>query len=249
MRYFIFIGVLCILFGGGILYYGEQLPVYNDPGAPNRIAVEVESLPHDQKSKEWYARLKNEETKHKEYCDFARGLIAAGIGFLCALRFVSIYNKKSPSFLNILVIWIFLWLVRIPLTGRYYRIRQNRSEFPPWGDTIIIPIASETVAWIIGALLTSFFLWCMYLKYPLPPQIRLVKPKFGLEGFRFVFILLWIAFLLFCCILAIPQGDEGMAFSTVFAAAILLPFLCARKVIPKLEELEEGGLSTPLSER
>jgi hypothetical protein len=229
MRWFIIAAILLIVGGGGCIVYAESFPVYSDEHAPSRIADELESLSRDTRFKEWYSRLRSFETPHKRFSDVGRGLCAAGVGLLASTRLWTLYHRwpRTRSVTVLLALWSALWLMRIPFTFWYYSLRQQRSDYPWWGDTIVIRIASESFSWVIGAVVSSVILRLFLIGYRLPATIRLVRPVSPYGWFRTVFIGCWLAILGEGAFWGVFDGDEGTVLTSTIASVILLVFLSA----------------------
>jgi len=247
MRWFIVAALLLLATGAGCLFYAYSFPVYTEADAPRRVAAEVEkSFPLDRsfdgshakdynkRSKEWFTRLRSFETPHKRFSDLGRALCAGGAGLLASLRLWALYHRSRHfrKTAYILIIWIGLWLVRIPLSFWYYLVRQQRSDYPWWSDSIAIPIFFESGTWVVGAGVSSIILWLLLKGQPLPAAIRLVRPASASSWRRTVFIGAWLLFLGWTAISGIIDGDEGSAFVPPIAAVILLAILSATTLSP-----------------
>lgn len=223
---------LLLLTGLALLAYAETFPIYWDASAPEKLSDQLEkSLSPQSHSRfdQWYARLPLYESPHKKLSDWGRGLIAAGLGMTgaCGILWLHHRLRGHGGTIAILALWIALWLIRIPFSIWYYGVRQERFDYPIWGDSIGIPIYEESSAWILGAIISSIILGLLLLRHPLPPQIQFSKPGTPLAWIRSVFLILWLVVLGLAVITGIPDGDEGMVISCTGAFAIILIFLSA----------------------
>jgi len=167
MRWLISISIVLILAGASLVIYATTLPVYTDAAAPERLSNELEAKPRETRFKEWYSRLRTYETPHKKLSDFGRGLCAAGAGLLLASGVWVLYHR-SPRMRTtwaVLILWLALWAMRIPFSMWYHGVRQQRFDYPVWGDSIAIPVFSESLTWIVGALISSFVLALLLIRH------------------------------------------------------------------------------------
>lgn len=232
MRWLISTLIVLILAGVGLVIYATSLPVYTDAAAPERLSSELEAQPRETRFKEWYSRLRTYETPHKKLSDFGRGLCAAGVGLLLASGVWILYHRfpRMRTTWAVFLLWLALWATRIPFSMWYHGVRQRRFDYPVWGDSIAIPVFSESLTWIAGALISSLVLAVLLIRHPLPTRIRVFRPSSAYSWTRAAFLACWIAILGLCVASGIPDGDEGMVLTAVIASVILLAFLSAREV-------------------
>lgn len=230
MRWILLIAAVLILAGAALIVSAVRLPVYTDANAPERLSRELETRPRETRFKEWYSRLPAYETAHKKLSDCGRGLVAAGAGLLLAVGIWTLYHRFSwmRTGWAVFIVWILLWVARIPFTAWYYGLRQQRFDYPVWGDSIAIPVVSESITWIAGAVISSLVLAALLYRHPLPRAIRIARPHSVLGWIRAVVIGCWIAILGLCVATGIPDGDEGIVLTATAASVILLAFLSAR---------------------
>jgi hypothetical protein len=230
MRWLIAIALVFMMLGGGAVLHSTRFPVYTDPKAPGRLSIELESLPRETRFKEWYTRLRAYETPHKRIADTGRGVLSAGIGLFAAAGLWSLYHRWPPTrtFRVLVLIWSLLWLVRIPLSFWYHSVRSARFDYPTWGDSIAIGIFSESFTWIVGAALSSLVLGLLLIRYPLPPNIRIRRPRSVHGWLRAIFLASWLVILGVCVIEGISDGNEGMVFTGIVASVILMAFSSAQ---------------------
>ena len=232
MRWFIITAILLLVAGAGCVLYAQSFPIYSHADAPSRISNEIGSHPKETRTEEWYARLHAVETPHKRLSDLGRGLCAAGVGLLAAAGLWRGYLRwpEMRSAGVLLALWFALWLVRIPFTFWYYGLRQQRFDYPIWGDSIAIPVVSESIAWVVGAVVTSIMLRLLLVGHSLPVTIRFTRPASAFGWLRAVVIGGWLALLGVCIFSGVSDGDEGLALTSTIAAVILLLFLSASKL-------------------
>ena len=234
--------LLIFLDGMGKLSIGEELPVYTDPHAPEVLSSSLEKLPREQRFAKWYHELRNYETAHKRLTDLGRGLIALALGISLGALFLYWLQKvgEKRRWLLVSAYWVILWAVRFPLTIWYYSVRQERFDYPVWGDSIAIGVFQDYFMWVCGFALLTGLLLVLMNRYKIPPTIRFRVPH-GASGWtRTIILWLWLLLLVACIYPGVGDGDEGMAFSCAGAIPVILIALSA---IPHRQN--EASLVTP----
>lgn len=227
----IFASILLVLLGGVLWSKGHALPVYTDSNAPFRLSLELQELPRDHRFQEWYRRLSTYETPHKRLVDGGRGLIAAGIGLFLVLRMSLSLARLAPHqrWRWFMGYWFFLWVVRVPLIVTYYNLREERFDYPTWGDSVMIPIMSEVIACVFGSVITIGLVWLAMRKRVWPSTLRWSKPEDWKGWFRLVMLLFWLGVLVMDVAAGIPDGHEGTVISELAAMALLWRVMWAEK--------------------
>jgi len=229
MHYAFFLLILIGIAGGVILGIGARLPVYSDPGAPGRLSYELENLPREQRFREWYAGLEKYETSHKRLTDLGRGLIACSLGIALALGIASTYKRLQgrSRLIFFIVLWIGLWAIKVPLTAWYYGLRARRFDYPVWGDSIAIPVMSESLAWVVGCVVTGLMAWILMYFRRFRSSLSPQRPRGFPSWCRSTFLGLWLALMLYSIAIGIWEGNEGMVIPCFGAAPLLLAMLAA----------------------
>jgi len=231
-----------IVVGLALAAYAETLPIYTAPDAPEKLSSQLESLPRDQRFKEWYARLPAYETVHKRLSDWGRGLAAAGVEALLALIFWIGYHRQRwlRSLWAVLLVWITISLTSIPLCIWYFTLRQSRFDYPVWGDSIGIPVIQGAIVCVVGTIISVALLALLRLGHPLPERITLAWPSSLYSRCRAAFLIGWLAILGLGVIGGITDGDEGMELYCWVAAVVLLIFLASPGTSKATEPLHMG---------
>lgn len=238
MRWPISISLFLIMAGVGFLIYSAKWPVYTDGDAPEHLSDQLSPSGDmkpgemDARFKEWFSHLRTYETPHKRLSDLGRGLCAAGFGMLLASGIWALYHRRAwmRTARAVFFVWFTLWAARIPLSVWYYGLRQQRFDYPSWGDSIAIGIFNDWLTWIIGAVISSLVLVALLKGYKFSAEIRLLRPESIYGWVRATLFALWMVFLAMCVIYGIPGGDEGAVLSSIGASVVLLFFLSADEV-------------------
>lgn len=232
--------IVVALVVGALLYRaGQAYPLYTDAGAPGRLSTELQELPREERFRKWYQELAKYETPHKRLTDAGRGVAALGVGIFVGTSFLLILPKLAVRRVKwwVALYWTFLWGIRLPLTMRFYSIRQARWDYPSWGDSIIIGVFSDGFAWIVGCITTLILLGWLVKGRRFPVHVSVVKPLGRGGWLRVILISLWLLILLSCVVPAIQEGDEGAVISCTAAIPVLLLLLSQ----PPAKPWEVGG--------
>ncbi len=246
MKWLVLLALLSVIAGVCLVAYANTLPLYTDWEARDQLSSNLRDLDRDTRFKEWYLQLSALETPHKKWADLGRGLAAAGLGLMALLALIAGYNRHAwiRKAGTLFLLWFALWLVRIPLTYWFYQYRSLRGDYPSWGDTIIIPIASEVMSWVMGAFVFSFILMFLLSQHALPERLfHFPKPRSLWGWTRAVIISLWLMLNALLIYEGIPYGDEGTVFSCLVASAILAIILAANPAIQPGSPPEVTGAS------
>jgi hypothetical protein len=119
----------------------------------------------------------------------------------------------------------------VPFSFWYYSFRQDRFDYPPWSDAILIPIFQESVSWIAGAVVTSVTLYLLLRGRALPDRITWSMPNSRREWIRAAFLGCWIALLCQSILFGIPDGDEGAELTSVIAVVVLVVVASAQRIV------------------
>ena len=219
--------ILLILIGAGLIAYAFTLPVYSDPSAPVRLAVE---LPHADWA-EWRSQLATWETAHKAFFNWGQGFLALGIALILAPWLLRLYlhQERFRNAEGFFIGWNILWLLRFPGTLYYYWLHQSWFEYPPGSELLDQLILQEFKAWIVGAVITSLFLLAFVYRRTMPNRLQLIRPDSFGSWVRLTILALWEIGLVICVVGSLPDGDVGMIFSCTLAASLLVLLIAAER--------------------
>lgn len=218
--------VACVIALEGLrkLKLGSDLPVYTNPAALEELSDKLENLPGAQRSERWYRELPRYETAHKSLTDTGRGLISLAVAILLGVLFLYLSGRTGGRQRGLLVwvYWTFLWGIKVPLSMWYYVLRYQRRDYPVWGDSFVIGVTQEWIAWGVGFAVFTILLCILMIRYQFPCSILISRPQ-GRRGWtRAIILWLWIALLLLCGLPAIGDGDEGGVISCIGALPVIL---------------------------
>jgi hypothetical protein len=217
--------LLLMAAGTALLFIAVCIPVYTGDGFPQRLADQLSKSPTPNQSEEWYSQLHAHETSHKVLSDWGRGLLSLSISLWLTLQGFRAFGSLPVKYRKITfyVVWVSLWGFRAPASAWYYGLRQSRWDYPIWADSIAIPIATESITWAVGALVTTPLIWLLLLRRELPSQLNWppARPLGVTAWLRHLFLGLWMLLLVVLIAVGVPDGDEG----AVIACGLTLPML------------------------
>lgn len=205
----------------------QTIPVYTDPDAPARLSEELMLYePREERFPQWYARLKQYETPQKRLSDAGRCLMGVATGLWLSRM---IWGKiRSQS--GLLAAWMGLWLLRMPFSWWYYRLRENRFDFPMWGRSRSFSMWVECLILPVAGVVTLLILLPFLRSRQIPERFVLRKPAGAWDWTRAAFLWLWIIGLTWIVGEGVYHGDEGTVITGIGAVAVLLRILSMRPV-------------------
>lgn len=181
-------------------------------------------------SKSEYYKIDAElRTSKNTFFDLGSGIIIFSSTILTFLYYRKIKtnsdlkNLKSLSKKEIFIWANLFWLILIPGTYFYYFFRLSRGDYPPFADSIAIPISSQTDALLYLIIPLNIFLFVAAYKSKLPKKI-FIKINFktlNCSFWKIIFSLLLILNQLILLPLII-DGDHFMIITNVVFTFILL---------------------------
>jgi hypothetical protein len=227
VRVLVITSALCLLAGGGLIWRACQIPVYTDADAPARLSVELEKLPREQRFEEWYTQLAEYETAHKRIYDWGQGGAALGIGGLLGAAWLAARKKfsRARGQVALTVMWLLAWATQVPCVAWYYGVRQQRFDYPVWGDSIGIPMFSRIIMSIVSAIVTTPVLLALTVGWLGTEKFVFRKPTAALEWGRLVLLVLWMTLLVLLVMISVADGKVTfiipctLGLATLFAVA------------------------------
>ena len=232
--------LLLLAFGLGLIVRAIKLPVYTDPAAPDRLASQLVGLPDPEtRTRTWYEQLQKYETPHKKLFDLGYGIAGLGIGLLFSFRalFGFLRSAHPKPYLYFYRIWVFAWILTIFGDSWYYPIHQHRYDYPPWSDSIAIPIFSGRILAVMGCLITALLLAGLMVGREWPTVLRYVRPNGLLGWLRMGILMIWQFLLGYIVFDGVYGGDPGSVVACTLGLALLLLLMAAplkQKIPPEI---------------
>ena len=207
--------IFCVILAIGmiLLFYSLTIPKYTDE---NKYTALIEMYCQETITKDAYYQELSQITTYRIFImDIANGIVSFslfGILLLHILRVNEWKDCKKIKTQNKFITFVLsnvAWILLIPSTFFYYYFRAVRGDYPPFADTISIPIIQQIVFILFMLAPLNLFLLVSLHKSELPTRL-LMRPLFYKrpiilwEVFFHIFLLLDIMFL----ILFIVDGDH-----------------------------------------
>lgn len=248
--YVAFLLILAVA-GMGYILSSIRQPWYPEE-AVKELVIRTEGLSGNMRNQEWWTGRSQLISPRVRYTDFGLGLIATSgmLGFLLHIGGVPLRDAHSPkNRVHFIVIYLSAIGIQCLTSPFYYGLRQHRFEYPPWADSMGIPISVEFTACIFIAILGSL-LWWPFLAASRFPARLLVWPQ-KQQLFNVVISILLTA----CCIppaCLFPSyatsGNIGGVATTVVSLYLILS-IRAGLVTRWAERKQTTGDSAVFSER
>lgn len=168
---------LCLLLIGMVIFaYSLSLPYYKNNKAPYEV-VPDDSVNYKD---EYYKYEETYRTNKTALMDFGAGLCVASLSFLVFLlitktrRFSDFKYINTPGIAGIFLGANAMWLLNIPGTHWYYTFRAMRGDYPPFADSIGIPISIQVpICFLLLIPLNIVILFCVVnTSLPVPLLIK-----------------------------------------------------------------------------
>lgn len=217
---------LCLLLIGIItVAYSLSLPYYKNNKAPYEV------IPDDSVNykDEYYKYEEAYRTNKTELMDFGLGLCVIAISFLAFL--IATKTKESSDFKNIKtpgITGIFsganiAWLFTLVSTYWYYTFHAGRGDYPPFADSIGIPISEEVNFFMFFFIpLNVFILFCIAASnLPAPLFIKVNRYNVGRILLEALFGFLMFINLL-CLIIELITGHHFLIVVSMYFVYVIL---------------------------
>lgn len=233
---------LILLIGIGLFSYSLTLPYYKDQKSGNELMFDAYKM-----EKSEYIKKEAELRTYKlVFMDLGSGLAIASSTILLFLIFTKVKSlddfKNNRTFtIAETFIWANLvWLILIPGTYWYYYFRAGRGDYPPFADSIGIPLMTQIpVIWLMLIPLNIFIILTI-LKTNLPSRLYIKPEKYKVETILWeVFFGFWLLINLLFLGAFIADGDHLSIPVNLFFTYILLSLRAGQ--ISRYELQEENA--------
>lgn len=210
------LGISLIGMGLNMRNQGAAYPVYTQSDAPNKVINQIKDFTYVEQVAAWHAGLEQYETPYKKLVDTGESWMMLGIGLLAAVLIYMMVNK-GLGILGFMGLWAGLCLIQIPFIVRYYAMRQQRFDYHPSADTVIIPVINESFLVLVSLALSVTIIYFSMRKYQLPASIKLkqVNPT------RLMLMGLW----LFLLVVSVALGFQDAKLGTILSCTMAIPMV------------------------
>lgn len=220
------ITLIIFIIGAGLLSYSFTIPYYKDQEAAN---VLLDDYYDNMDRKEYYIQESELRTNKIVYMDLGAGLLLVSIAsflFLWRGQFGEFSDFKSLKTMNRLMIFMssnIALLFMIPGAFWYYTFRAMRGDYPPFADSVGIPIYSQTTFILLLFIPLNIFLLLTTLRANLPTKV-FVKADYYNRYVIFWELFFGLAILINALALLafVVDGDHISTLASLFFCYILL---------------------------
>jgi hypothetical protein len=220
------IALLILLIGTGLFTYSLLIPFYH-----NQVKADLLLLEANQMSMDEYYKKNDELRTHKIFfMDLGIGMI---IGMTTILIFFIKNKVKTVSDLKTLKTFCKKWHVFVLLNiagllnvvgaAWYYIFRQLRGDYPPFADSIGIPIMAEVYALSLVLIPWNIIAQLLLVKSRLPARLFQIPDKYNWKSISWevIFVILIIVtFIGF--VKTVISGDHGFIITNLVFIYLLL---------------------------
>jgi len=217
--------ILTFIIGIGLFSYSLSLPYYKDQKGANNLLHNSYKIDKD----EYYKLDLELRTSKITLMDLGAGIvIASGIILLFLLltktkTLSDFKNLKSLNKLSIFVSTNLVWLLLIPGTFWYYTFRAGRGDYPPFADSIGIPIYTQIPFFLCLIIPMNLFILLTTINTTLPTKLFIKADTYSRTVILWeMFFGFWLLLNLICFIEFLIDGDHISIIVNLFFTYILL---------------------------
>ena len=232
--------IFILIIGLGLFFYSLTLKYYTDQSAVENLR----NIPYQSDHKEYYEKEAELRTYKLTFMDLGSGLAIASATILLFLIFTKV--KTFQDFKNIqaitksatLISANLVWLILLPGTYWYYIFRGGRGDYPPFADSIGIPIISQIPVYLCLLIPLNVFILLATIKTNLPTRL-FVRPNNYVRTAIFweVFFGFWLLINILLLIVFVADGDHFSIPVNLFFTYILLTLRAGQ--ISKYQQTEK----------
>ena len=236
------ITILTLLIGLGLFSYSLTLPYYKD----QKSADDLIGNSYDMDKSDYYKKEAERRTNKVTFMDVGSGLAIASTTILLFLIFTNVKTFKDFKNNQTLTktatfIWANLvWLILLPGTYWYYMFRGGRGDYPPFADSIGIPIMTQIPFYLFLLIPLNIFILLTTLKTNLPTTLFIKPYKYKRATILWeIFFGFWLLINLLCLYGFVVDGDHFSIPVNLFFTFILLTLRAGQ--ISKYEQTEKNA--------
>lgn len=195
---------------------------------------------------EYYKKEAELRTNKLTFMDLGSGLAIASASILLFLIFTRVTSfedfknnntfTKTATFISANLVWLIL----IPGTYWYYIFRGGRGDYPPFADSIGIPLMTQIPFYLFLLIPLNIFILLTTLKTNLPTRLFFMSEKYKKATILWeIFFGLWLLINLLCLFGFVVDEDHFSIPVNLFFTFIILTLRAGQ--ISKYEQTEENA--------
>jgi hypothetical protein len=217
--------ILTFIIGLGLFSYSLTLPYFKDQKAADNLRSNAYNID----KQEYYKQETELRTSKITFMDLGVGIaIASATIFLFLLltksrRLSDLKHLKTFNKVMIFISANLVWLLLLPGTSWYYKFRLGRGDYPPFADSIGIPIAIQSTLLLFLLIPLNIFLLLTTIKTNLPTRLWVGVDKYSRPTVLWEFLFgFWLLVNLFFFLGFVVRGDHFAIPVNLFFTFILL---------------------------
>ena len=217
--------LLILTIGIGLFVYSLTLPYYKDQKAADNLIISS----YDIEKSEYYKLEADLRTNKLTFMDLGSGIaIASGVillflTFTKTNTFSDFKNINTANKKTVLISSNLVWLMLIPGTFWYYTFRGGRGDFPPFADSIGIPIMTQIPFLLILLIPLNIFILLTTIKTNLPARLFIRAGNYTkIKRIWEIFFIFWLIVNTICLFGFVIDGDHFSILVNLFFTYILL---------------------------
>ena len=233
---------MTFIIGVGLLSYSLTLSYYKDQVAADNLLNNAYNID----KQEYYKKEAEIRTNKTTFMDLGTGIGIASLTILIFLILTKSNNfsdLKNIMTLNRLAIFIsanLVWLLLIPGTFWYYTFRGGRGDYPPFADSIGIPLMTQIPFLLFMLIPMNLFLFLTTIKTNLPTRLFAKIKNYSRPSILWeLFFGFWLLVNLLSLVLFVVDGDHFSIIVNIFFTYLLLSLRAGQ--ISKYEQTEEDA--------
>lgn len=236
------ITILTLLIGLVLFSYSLTLPYYK----VQKSADDLIGNSYDMDKPDYYKKEAELRTNKVTFMDLGSGLAIVSTTILLFLFFSKVKtfqdfkNTKTLTKTAIFISANLVWLLLLPGTYWYYIFRGARGDYPPFADSIEIPLMTQISFYLFLLIPLNIFILLTTLKTNLPARLFIKPDKYEQPTILWeIFFGFWLLINLLCLCGFVVDGDHFSIPVNLFFTFILLTLRAGK--ISKYEQTEENA--------
>ena len=231
-----------LLIGLGLFSYSLTLPYYKD----QKSADDLIGNSYDMDKSDYYKKEAELRTNKVTFMDLGSRLAIASATILLFLIFTKVKtfqdfkNNKTITKTATFISANLVWLILLPGTYWYYIFRGGRGDYPPFADSIGIPLMTQIPFYLFLLIPLNIFLILTTIKTNLPTRLFIKPDKYNKTTILWeIFFGFWLLINLLCFYSFVVDGDHFSIPVNLFFTFMLLTLRAGQ--ISKYVQTEENA--------
>jgi hypothetical protein len=233
--------ILTLLIGIVLFSYSLTLPYYKDQKSANDLIGKS----YNMDKSDYYRKEAELRTNKVTLMDLGSGLaIASGtimlfLFFTKVKTFKDFKNSKTIAKTATFISANLVWLIMIPGTYWYYIFRGGRGDYPPFADSIGIPLMTQIPLYLFLLIPLNIFIFLTTINTNLPTKLFIRPKSYNRATILWeMFFGFWLLINIICLVSFVTDGDHFSIPVNLFFTFILLTLRAGK--ISKYQHTEEN---------